>query len=304
MTRLLKMALPVLLAAVAIACETPATSHDQRRTDIYVAPLMAFGEMVSVGDPVNITSREGYDNQPSFNHDGSLLLYTSGRYGRTDIHGYDLTSGESRAVTRTLQHEFSPTRIPGDDGFSVVRVGLDGKQGLWRFEADGTRPLPLLDWGWKMTVGYHAWLDEEKLALYVLGEPSKLVLANLATGQVDVVAENVGRSLHRIPHRNGLSFSAEDPDGSRWIKELDLETREIRPLVRIPWGSQDHAWAPSGTLFAASGSRLYYWTFDIGDDWFTVGDFYDAVGGAITRLAVSPNGDRIAMVADRSLADL
>src|SRR4051794_8667781 len=45
-------------------------------TDIYLVPL---GANLNVGKAVNITSRPGYDNQPSFTPDGRSVLYTSTR---------------------------------------------------------------------------------------------------------------------------------------------------------------------------------------------------------------------------------
>ena len=55
-------------------------------TDVYLAPLTINGTAISVGAPVNITSRAGYDNQPAFTPDGRAILYTSIREGQADIY--------------------------------------------------------------------------------------------------------------------------------------------------------------------------------------------------------------------------
>ena len=53
------------------------SAHAQGSTDIFVAPLRQEGRSVTIGAPVNVTHRAGYDNQPSFTPDGASLLYTS-----------------------------------------------------------------------------------------------------------------------------------------------------------------------------------------------------------------------------------
>ena len=61
------------------------SAHAQGSTDIFVAPLRQEGRSVTIGAPVNVTRRAGYDNQPSFTPDGASLLYTSiGDAGQAD----------------------------------------------------------------------------------------------------------------------------------------------------------------------------------------------------------------------------
>jgi len=52
----------------------------QPATDIYLADLKIEDGHIEVGSPLNITNRDGYDNQPMFLPDGKSLLYTSIRH--------------------------------------------------------------------------------------------------------------------------------------------------------------------------------------------------------------------------------
>ena len=61
-------ALVLLIAAGA------GSAHAQEATDIFVAPLRQSGRSVTVGSPVNVTHRAGYDNQPSFTPDGEQVI--------------------------------------------------------------------------------------------------------------------------------------------------------------------------------------------------------------------------------------
>jgi hypothetical protein len=60
----------------------------------------------------------------------------------------------------------------------------------------------------------------------------------------------------------------------------------------------DLAWMPDGSLLVAHEGKLYRWRHGA-DDWVIAADLSSVGLHGITRLAVSPAGDRIALVADR-----
>ena len=157
-------------------------------TEIFLASLSISGTRVQIGTPANITNDPGYDNQPFFTPDGKSILFTSMRGGGpTDIYRYDLASRAISRVTDTPESEYSPTVTPDGQHISVVRVEADKTQRLWRFTLAGHNPeLVLAD---VKPVGYHAWADGHTLALYVLGSPATLQLADTQTGKAEVVAK-------------------------------------------------------------------------------------------------------------------
>jgi hypothetical protein len=83
------------------------------------------------------------------------------------------------------------------------------------------------------------------------------------------------------------------PDSTTAIHELDVNAHATRPLTDAPDGADDHAWLPDGTLLMARGSTLHRWTE--ADGWQRVADLAPLTD--ITRLAVSPNGSHLALVA-------
>src|ERR1044071_6706481 len=105
-------------------------------TDIYVAPLERWAGPLPVGEPLNVTARAGYDNQPFFSPDGRSLYYTSARGGQSDIYRYDFAGKASAQVTATPESEYSPTVMPDGKHLSVVRVERDSTQRLWAFTLD------------------------------------------------------------------------------------------------------------------------------------------------------------------------
>lgn len=287
---------PLLLALLAaLQPAAPLAAQGPSGTDIWLADLTLHEGRVTLGTPVNVTARPGYDNQPAFLPDGSGMLYTRiGNDAQADVWRYDFAAHSARAIITTPESEYSPTPIPGG-GTSVVRVERDSTQRLWRFDADGTNPALLLDW--LKPVGYHAWTGERTLALFVLGSPNALVLASAGGDRADTVARDIGRSPQSIPGRHAASFVQRVDSTESWLAEVDGETREVRRLVRLPRGADFHAWTPGGLVLTSDGATLYQWDPRRGGPWTPVADLSALGLREVTRLAVSPSGDRLALVA-------
>jgi hypothetical protein len=66
----------------------------------------------------------------------------------------------------------------------------------------------------------------------------------------------------------------------------------------LPESVEDYAWLPSGSVICGRESRLLWWSGKDGDDWREIADLTAAGVKGITRLSVSPRGDRLALVAD------
>jgi hypothetical protein len=299
----------LLIASVLLA---PAPVRGQGSSDIFLATLSVRDGVVSLGGVVNITVRPGYDNQPHFTADGGGLLYTSIREdGQADVYRYDFGGREIRRVTRTPESEYSPTPLPPEQGsgFSVVRVEADSTQRLWRFvsagpdattgDAGGAGAGGLLHASLVLEevkpVGYHAWGDAYRVALFVLGSPATLQLADTRTGRATAVAENIGRSLQRVPGRPAVSFVQRLEEGRSFLVELNVETGRLRTLVELPAGGEFHAWLPDGIVLLTRGTKLLQWNPARDRVWREVADF-SGRGLEVTRLAVSPAGDRLALV--------
>ena len=279
-------------------------------TEIYLAPLRVVDGAIQVAPAVDITNNTGYDNQPFFTPDGRSVLFTSVRgpagTTQTDIYRYDIAAKQIVQVTRTPESEYSATVTP-DGNLSVIRVELDaGKtQRLWQFTADGANPRVVLEN--VKPVGYHAWADSQALALFVLGQPATLQLADTRTGTATVLASDIGRSIQRIPAAAGqgsasatISFVQRERTGdgvSLVIKELNPVTRAISVLTPAVTGSReaDCAWTPDGTLLMANGGTLYSWRRGQ-SGWKEVVSLERLSLAGVTRLAVSPKGDYLALV--------
>lgn len=303
-----------LLLVVALmqapAAKLPAQPAAPPGTDIYLVPLSGGLASLKSAKPTPISTATGYDNQPYFSPDGERVLFAANRDGnQTDVYVFDRKGSRVSQLTRTPENENSPTYTPQGVGaagsFSVVQSELRNGvrptpaiQRLWRFNADGTSPSLIL--AGIDPVGYHAWMDTDRLVLFVLGaqgRPSTLQIASVKTGKAEVAAEGIGRSLHRIPGASLASFVHRQGD-EFWIKQIDPATKTIDPLTKVVDGNteRDMAWMPDGrTILMSGGTKIFSWTKGAAG-WTEVFDASAHQLGAVTRIAVSPKGDALAIV--------
>jgi WD40 repeat protein len=284
-----------VVATAQTASPSPTPAAAPPASDILIIDVTNHNGQLKFGAAKKITDVVGYNNQPFFLPDGQSILYTSIRDKQADIYRYDIRGGTTTQITKTPESEYSPTLMPDGKSISVVRVEADGTQRLWKFPLAGGAPSLILE---KIKpVGYHLWIDDHTLALFILGKPNTLQLVDTRTEKAEIIAENPGRILRRIPHQNKFSFVHKISDKEWAIKAFDLRTRTSASLIDTLPGVEDYAWMPAGTLLMAKDSKLFSVIPLTGKAWSEVADFSNAGLKNITRIAVSPKGDRIAIVA-------
>ena len=300
-TYLYLLALGFAFAVGAVQAPAPSQPAAPPATDIYLLSLPAGIASMKAAKPSPVSTAPGYDNQPMFSPDGARILFAANRDGKQiDIYEFERASGKVVQLTETPTNENSPTYLPAGLGaagdFSVVRTEPDKTQRLWRFDARGRNPQVMLTE--VKPVGYHAWVSADTVALFVLGQPATLRIANVGTGQAAIVAEGIGRSLHRVPGTRSIGIVQRESSGEFWVKQVDVSTRRIEPLVKAVEGSADRdmAWTPDGqSILMSSGTRVFAWTRGAAG-WTEVFDAAAHALGAVSRLAVSPKGDAVAIV--------
>lgn len=298
-------------SAIAITAAPPARPE----SEVFLADLnLAAG---TVGTPVNISRHTGYDNQPAFVPDANALWFISDRSGSTDVYRYDIDRALTTRLTATQQSEFSPTALPDRPGFSATHVIAPQAQGdaytdsqqLWRYSEDGKPIAPVLAMG---RIGYHAWLDANRLAIYIVGSPARkvpntLLLADLANGTTLHLANGAGRSLGRTPDGKRISF-LDVRDAANWtIMAMAPGDAQPTPLVAAPPAragqadserSEYYTWLPDGGIMMAQDRRLLRWDGKPGGAFKLFAEL-PQLDGAITRIAVNRDGRRIAFVVQR-----
>lgn len=272
-------------------------SFSQTDTDIYLFDFIQGDSIIVLDNPINISNNKGYDNQPSFLNDGSGVLYASTRNNQTDIALYDIDNNVNVWLTDTEASEYSPIQTPNKKYFTTVRMEEDGSQLLWMYKFNGKKQEVLIE---DLRVGYHAWISKKMLASFVIDDPSILEISNLKYKIKYPIDKNIGRSILKIPNTELLSIISlehEEPE----IYSINPVNSEKKYLADPLEDSQDLAWTPDGTMIMGKDDKLYKLKPGVDKTWVQFASLSSLGLSGITRLTISPNGNKIAIVVDDNL---
>lgn len=253
------------------------------------------------GEPVKISTGAGYNNQPHFSADGSIIYYTREVSAdevtvQTDIAAFHTGTSITTMVNNTPESEYSPTPVPGRQALSVIRVEADQKQRLWAIDVtSGEMELLFAD---AEPVGYHAWINDHEVAMFILGESFTLQIATLGSSVIKLIADNIGRSIRRHPHTGEVLFV--DKNHEPWqIAAFDPETTTVRGIMPLFPDNEDFTIDSKGNYWTGNGSKLYQRSQ--GDKmWKLVADFSRSGLRNISRLAIHLESNQIALVSDHT----
>lgn len=261
-------------------------------TEIYLLDLSVKKTKISVDNPVNVTNRLGYDNQPNFHPDKPLLYYTSADGdGKTDLVEYNFKTKTSRKITNTTEREYSPTVTPDKKFLSCIIQRENGAQDLGEYPIDGGEPVVLIN---SLTVGYHAWINAESLLLFVLGDTMTLQRYDLGSRQSEIITRSIGRSLHKIPNTSSMSFVKKVTDSMAVLNKLNSDG-SIEPIVNLLNGREDVTWTPDGKIIMSDGRKLFYFQPGESITWTEI-EGPSMPEGTIARLTVNAEGNKLAIV--------
>jgi hypothetical protein len=226
------------------------------------------------------------------------VIFASTRNGQTDIAKYDIATGETSWVSNTsIGSEYSPLRIPERNAISAVRLDTTGLQRLYAYNTNDGSSNVVLE-GAK--IGYHVWFTPETLVATVLVENRMdLITSNLAdNGNFTTTQKSVGRSLHKIPNSNLVSFISKK-DGQNALQSLDPTSGDVKLISPLPSKSQDMCWLADGSFLVPESNRIYKLTPTQNNKQPAIIDLSEFKEiHNISRMSVSPDGKHIALVSE------
>lgn len=260
--------------------------------DIWLLNIKDSMGQISFHNPVNITNRKGYDNQPVFSSDGKYILYSSQRDsgGQTDVYKYDLTAKQITRFTKTPTSEYSPTIMPDGKNISVVMVEKDSTQRLWKFPLAGGVPVCIMkniD-----SIGYHCWINKDSIAIFVLTKPSfTLQEANINSQKTKVIADSIGRCMKM---KDGNLWYATKSGHFRNVYEFDLKSKT--PLIKGMIESEDFLLRGKNEIWSVSDNSILsgYMNSKAGANEVVNLEQFGITNPA--RIAISPDGKKLAVV--------
>lgn len=271
------------------------SAQDVPDTDIYLFDIAQHEGHINVSNMVKVTDRPGYDNQPFFTPDSKGLLFTSVRDSlQADIYRYDLTTGETRQLTNTPESEYSPMISPKGKNITAVRVEQDSTQRIWKFKLDGSNPKVLMK---DVTdIGYYCWLNKKKMAIWTVKD-TMLSIAQVKKQEVQPLLSGTGRSFQLSPTLTKLVYIRKQSSGIHRVMQYNFVSGVTDSLVTTFPKEEDIAFHPSGELLIGHRGSVHSFLPGSDTDWqpyvdlrqFKVLNFY--------RMAVSPDGTKLAVVA-------
>ena len=264
-------------------------------TNVVVFDLEMQRNQFILTNRLDVTQNEGYNNQPLFESNTSLLFSTNRDGEQTEIYRYDFLNEAVERLTHTEESEYSPTIIPGTNDFSVVRVEADDStQRLWKFRSDGQNPSLMMEN--VKRIGYHAWIDYSHLALFVLGKEFTLQIVDVKTQTAETVAEKIGRCILKIPGEDAVSF-VDKRDSLQWVlRKYNLRDQNIAKIANLKPGMEDYFWSASGFVLAGHEGKLYLLRPGKKTGWVEMADLNKQGCGRFYRLALSPDNLKLAVV--------
>jgi hypothetical protein len=273
----------------------PFTAASQTGSEIYVYDLSVKNGSVVLSNPQNISNHKGYDNQPHFHPTQPLVYFSSfNDSGRSDIKLYNLQSKKLSSFTNTNEREYSPTVTPDQKFISCIVQRDNGTQDLVKFSVRNSKPTVLIN---TLKVGYHTWIDDHRLLLFVLKNDSlnQLHYYDLVTKEDKIIADNPGRSLHRIPGENAFSFVQKSKTEKWLLKRYDGATGQISVITELP-NAEDVAWLKNGLLLLSESDHISVYDTK-SKQWNKVvieGD--QSFVKKISRMSVSADNKRVTIV--------
>ena len=283
------------LYSLLFLCLCYSFSFSQSNTEIFLFDLETSALTIEVKNGKNISNNEGYDNQPSFFNE-RYILFASTRNGQTDIAKYDTRYDSKSWLNFTQGGEFTPLKIPNNNDISAVRLDPDGKQRLYSYNGSNGESKELIA---DLVVAYYTWHDEHTIVSAVIEDDNlNLYVSNLKDGTNRKYATNVGRSFHRIPNSNLISFISKENENQWQIKSLNPETGVTKVIANTLEGIEDMCWIDGKTLLSGKENKLFKLRLQRDNNWKQIADLTSYNITQITRLAVNSESDKLLIAGD------
>ena len=269
----------------------------QSDSEIFLLDIKFKQDKIEIFNVKKISNNKGYNNQPIF-VSNDKILFTSERNLQNDIVQYDSSENSLKYLTNTLTSEYSPIRYKKN---KITAVSLDkkGEQYLRIYDIkDNTFKIPFTD----KIVGYYNYSKQIKnLIISSVLENNELVLytSNLKTKEHTYVDNNTGRSIHNIPKykfgQEKISYISKKD--SIWnINYVDLSNYKTKTITTTLNNNEDICWFKDGSILTSHKNNLYIFNSKLSNDWILLCSLEEYGITNISRIAINPDNDKLALV--------
>jgi len=288
--------LAVLTTSYVTAEEEAKEKVDYPETEIFLFDIDLNSKENILSNGANVTNRAGYDNQPYFTNKRDSFVFSRDDGYQTDVYEYFLDAQETKRITHSDATEFSPT--PSPDNKSIAFV-TSRSNSIWyssRKDIDSPKPAEALK-GNQEPIGYFAWNHSTGDVLYWSQYGFTVTLANEDGETYHFVSGHAMPSTpHVIPGTDKFSFVHRQTNSQDVIKEFDPSTKAIRPLTPLVGSNANYTWTEDGSILLIEGDVLYRKLAPLSGSWVAVSDLSEFGVRGANRVAISPNGKKLAVV--------
>ena len=247
----------ILRAIVFYAClNTGLVKAQLPETDIWLAELNTK-EQGKITKAIQVTSRSGYDNQPSFSKNGKKIYFTSIHEDKqADIYQYHLKSKKTEPITKTKESEYSPNESPIENSLSVVTVLQDSSQVIRLLDLKTftiiSSVISKVD-----SVGYYNFLNADTVLYYKLTSPHSLRYHVISNGNDGFICKDPCRTFRTID-RSAFIFGIKDSSSTDYYI-YDVRLQKANLFANIKSVNEDMIWHPTlGLLVSDKNTILRY----------------------------------------------
>jgi WD40-like Beta Propeller Repeat len=261
----------------------------QMNTDIYLCNIIVSENGININEPLNITKRKGYDNQPSFSNNGKMIYYSANYTGTNDIYCYEIEGKRTLTITNTpATSEFSPMETPDGNFISCVFIEKDSvTQRIWDIKLKNRKEKVFSKYN--DSIGYYWPLDnqwsqneymavngavrkvqaERDYAVFVLGKTENTNTLRIITptrkyAKEKTIDDSIGRCIRQIPEELHLTYVKKTATGNH-LKIYDLKHKKIISSYFLGKDNEDYCWKGK-MLYYTNGSTITAVRFDRGYD--------------------------------------
>ena len=270
-------------------------------TDLWLFSIKKEKENYTIQQGENITNRPGYDNQPSFSEDGSMIYYVSIREDKqADIYTYNIGSKKIKQFTHSKISEYSPTLTPDKKIIATVAVLEDSSQIVYPLDIKtGTftnypdRKFEDVQLNNFDSVGYFTFLNADTVLYYKLTQPHTLRARSLSAHTDIFIAENPARGFKAISRKEFI-FGIKDSARTTFYRYNIVLSKAFK-YSEYPSIAEDIIWHKEFGLLKSEGAQVLRFV-QKENKWTVLFDFASSGITKITRFAFDGSNKKIVIV--------
>lgn len=249
---------------------------------------------LSLSEPMNLSNRAGYDNQPSFSKDGKMIYYVSVREDKqADVYSYKISGKKLLRLTNTPESEYSP--IQTDDGrfITSVVVEKDSAQRIHFINSESGMHEKSLEMD---SVGYYEFINADTVVYYKLTQPHSLRFFVNSTKEEGFLGSSPVRAFKAL-NRHTLLFGLKDSSSVSYYK-YDFFLRKAIPYCTYQGLHEDFIWHPEYGMIKSEDAKLLRYN-EANKQWLPLFDFSAFGIKKITRFAFDPKNKYVLVVENK-----